>query len=126
MFTEHTALEVLDAAPLPAGPTRTRRSPAGVPVPTPTPAPVTPARAGSASAGAAPLPAGLVPAPAARLGEDVRAPELTRPSGPARPAASPTGRPDDREALIDEVVSRLQREARLDRERLGLAIEDLL
>jgi hypothetical protein len=32
----------------------------------------------------------------------------------------------DREALIDDVVERLRRDARLDRERLGLVLEDLL
>jgi hypothetical protein len=32
----------------------------------------------------------------------------------------------DRETLIDEVVERLRREARGDRERLGFVLEDLL
>jgi hypothetical protein len=48
---------------------------------------------------------------------------LDRPPAPVLSAVEPGF---DRERLIDEIIERLRREARLDRERLGLVLEDLL
>jgi hypothetical protein len=65
---------------------------------------------------------GAVPAPAARLVAEAPAPA---PPASIRQSDQPVPA-FDREALIDDVVDRLRRDARLDRERLGLVLGDVL
>jgi hypothetical protein len=115
----------------PPGPAVAMRQPASPLVPTTmraAPAPPAPSRAPSpavAPAASAPVAAGLgvgaVPAPAARLGNEV----------PVREAAATGQAPPlvlvntlDTERLVEQVLERLHRQARSDRERLGFNLEE--
>jgi hypothetical protein len=110
----------VSTAPAPLAVQRQSRTPTATTTPTPAAAP-------------RPLPVGAVPAPAARLIDDD--PVTSGPNGFAiaeqaaetsLTTAAGTLDAIDREALIDDIVERLRLQARVDRERLGYTLEDLL